>query len=296
MKKLKIANLSPTPLMIVLAVGVFLSVPIRVFQLCNCVDSATGFWAAKDFTIILLYIICGVVGALAFFLSFFSGIMTKPKFKEGKDLALGICGGIFAATLLLDTVQLVLKFIGLMSSYTTDNNGRLSYYMTTSGGFAIVLSALFGALGTAYLTFVSISAISGTNKYSHKRILGLGPALWAMFRLVYHFTDPINYRNVSQLYLEILMLCFAMIFFLSFARIASEINEGSSMMILWFSGVCTALLAYICALAPFILVITGKGELLPSAYPMRYCDLGLAAFITAFLFTVTPLTNEVGEN
>jgi len=68
------------------------------------------------------------------------------------------------------------------------------------------------------------------------------------------------------------------------------------MMILWFTGVCTALLAFLCGLAPLILVITGKGSLIPASYPLHYCDFGLAIFITAFLFTVTPLTNEVGED
>ena len=47
MNKLKIAKLSPTPLLIVLAAGVLLGVPLRVWELCNCVDSATGLWATK---------------------------------------------------------------------------------------------------------------------------------------------------------------------------------------------------------------------------------------------------------
>lgn len=296
MNKLKIAKLSPTPLLIVLAAGALLGVPLRVWELCNCVDSATGLWATKDVTVILLYIICCIVFAIAFFFSFFSGVMTKPKFKEEKDLLLGICGGIFTLTLLFDSILLVTKFIALITNYTTDANGKLSYYLTSSGGLAMALASIFGILATSYLGFISFSAITGVDNYSKKRLLGLTPVLWAMFRLVIHFTNPINYRNVSQLFLEIMMLCFAMIFFMSFARISSEINERTSMKLLWFSGVSAALLAFICALAPFLLVITGKGELIPNAYPMRYCDLGLALFITSFLFTVTPLTNEVGEN
>ncbi|MBR5977297.1 MAG: hypothetical protein IK046_05865, partial [Clostridia bacterium] len=121
----------------------------------------------------------------------------------------------------------------------------------------------------------------------------LAPIFWAMSRLVADFVNPANFKNVSQLLFEIGMLCFAMVFFHSFARIASEINSDHSMWILWFTGVMGALLAFICALAPVILAITGKGDLIPDKYPVRYCDLGLGLFISAFLFTVTPLTNEV---
>lgn len=296
MKKLKIANLSPTPLMYILAVGVIIAVPLRVFQLCNCIDSTTGFWAKQDFTVWVLYILLALIVLLSLFFSFFSGVMTKPKFKEEKDIILGIFAGIFSITMLIDAIVSVSNFISLMSTFTADNSGNLKDYLTTSGGLAMILEAVFGLLGTIYIVFISVSSITGNDKYSSKHFLALGPVLWAMFRLIYHFVDPVNYRNVSQLFLEIMMLCFAMIFFLSFARIASEINEDNSMSTLWFSGICTSLLAFVCALAPFILVITGKGSLIPSAYPMRYCDLGLALFTCSFLFTVTPLTNEVGED
>ncbi|MCR4747083.1 MAG: hypothetical protein K5836_01275 [Clostridiales bacterium] len=293
MKKLRISNLSPTPLLLILAVAVLMTVPIRVFQLTNCVDPATGFWAAKDFTVPLLYIICAVICAVAFFLSAFSGIMTRPAFKEDKDILLGIGAIVFACTLIVDLALRVSKLITLVSTFTAQGAKDIFRFLTTTGSLAMAFEVLFGILAAIYLVLISISALKGEDSYSAHRILALNPVLWAMFRLICHFVAPVNFKNVSQLFLEIIMLCFTMVFFLSFARIASDINGEKSMWILWFTGVMTALMAFICALAPLVLVITGKGEMIPDAYPVRYCDFGLALFTSAFLFTVTPLTNEV---
>lgn len=293
MNKLRISNLSPTPLMLVLAVAVLVTVPVRVFQLVNCVDPATGFWAAKDFTVLLLYIICAVICAVAFFLSAFSGIMTRPAFKEGKDVLLGIGAIIFAVSLIFDLALRVSKLITLVSTFTAQGANDILRFLTSTGSLAMAFEVLFGIMATIYLILVSASALKGEDSYSSRRMLALTPVLWAMFRLICHFVAPVNFKNVSQLFLEIIMLCFTMVFFLSFARIASDVNGEKSMWLLWFTGVMAALMAYICALAPLLLVITGKGSMIPDAYPVRYCDFGLALFISAFLFTVTPLTNEV---
>ena len=64
------------------------------------------------------------------------------------------------------------------------------------------------------------------------------------------------------------------------------------MWILWFTGISGAFMAYVVALAPIILTVTGKGYMLPTKYPVHYCDLAFALFATAFLFTVMPRTGS----
>lgn len=295
MNRLKIKKLSPTPLLLVLAGAVLVAVPVRALQLIKCVDPATGFWAAQDFTVPLLYILCAVICLVTFFISAFSGIMTVPAFKEGKDIVLGIAAALFSVSLIADIALRASKLITLFSEFTAKGASDILGFLIPSGALATAFEILFGLLSVIYLVMISISAFKGEDNYSSHTMLALMPVLWAMSRLVYNFVNPVNFKNVSQLFFEMAMLCFAMIFFLSFARIASEINSDHSMWILWFTGVMAALLALICSLAPVILVITGKGDLIPEKYPVRYCDLGLGLFISAFLFTVTPLTNEVGE-
>ena len=298
MKKLKIKNLSPTPLLIVLAVFIFITVPIRVFQLTNCIDPQTGFWAAQDFTALLLYILIIVFAVVAFLLSFFSATMTRPEFGEKKDVIYGVCSALFAVSIFAQTGLSASSLLTKISTFTVSSEQPTSIVsmLISSGVLSIGFEVIFGIFSGIYFIFAAIGAFTGTDKVSSHRLMGLAPVIWVMARLVYHFIDPINYRYVSQLFLEILLYCFAMVFFLSFARIASGINEEKSMEIIWFTGVLVSLVSFICAFAPLILLITGKGNLIPDKYPLNFADLGLAFFSTSFLFTITPLTNEIGED
>ncbi|MBO4445459.1 MAG: hypothetical protein J5782_00750 [Clostridia bacterium] len=293
MNKPRIKKLSPTPLLLVLAGAVIAAVPLRAHQLTKLVDPNTGFWAAQDITVLILYILIALVCVVSFFISAFSGIMTVPAFKEGRDRVLGVAAALFSVSLVADLALRVSKILSMLSEFTAKGAQNILGFLIPSGVLAMGFEVLFGLIGIIYLVLISVSAFKGTDIYSSHTMMALAPIFWAMSRLVSDFVNPVNFKNVSQLLFEMGMLCFAMVFFLSFARIASEINSDHSMWILWFTGVMGALLAFICALAPVILVITGKGDLIPDKYPVRYCDLGLGLFISAFLFTVTPLTNEV---
>lgn len=298
MKKLKIKNLSPTPLLIVLAVFIFISIPIRVFQLTNCIDPKTGFWAAQDFTALLLYILIIVFAVVAFVLSFFSATMSRPQFDENKDTVYGIFSIVFAFAVLAQSVLSASNLLSLASTFSVSLEGGASIVslLISNGALSLGLEVIFGLLSAIYFVINAIGALTGSERISYHRILALSPVIWMMAKLIFHFIDPINYRYVSQLFLEILLYCFAMVFFLSFARIASGVNEEKSMEIIWFTGVMTSLLSFICAFAPLVLMITGKGNLIPADYPLNFADLGLAFFSTSFLFTVTPLTSEVSED
>lgn len=295
MSKLKIKNLSPTPLLILLAVFVFLAVPLRVFQLGNCIDPLTGFWSVRDFTVLTVYILGIVFFLVSFFLSFFSEIMSKPVFNPTKDIPLGVAGVLFVFGLLVSSITSITALIDALSTGKISDTGNLYTYLITSGILMLGLECIFGILSAIYFCFVSISSFTGNDKYSQNRILALFPSLWAMTRIIYHFIDPVNFKNVSQLFLQLIMLSFACIFFLSFARIASNVNGERSMWLFWFSGTCAAFFGFVTGLAPLIMIIVGKGSVLPSAYPFNLSDLTLSIFITAFLFTVTPLTSEVNE-
>lgn len=294
MKKLQITKLSPTPLAIILAAFVLVCLPIRVLQLCTIVDAETGFWTTRNFTVLLLYIICAVFFLISFVFSYFSGVMTAPSFKKQSNITLGICSSLFAIAIAFETVMTGVDVADLVSTYLTSSNPNLYSYLVTTGGISLIFEVIFGIQAALYIVFVAISAFCGTADYMRHRVLALTPALWAVFRLTYHFIEPVSFRNVSQLFFEILLLCFASVFFMSFARIGAGINEESSMRAIWFAGTNAALYAAICGLAPIFALISGHGEV-ASDYCVNFADAGLALFIFTFLLTVTPLNNEVEE-
>ena len=294
MKKLKAASLSPNRAILLAAVFALFAVPLRTFQFLNCLDPETGFWTVRDVTVPILYALVIAVALLAFCISFFSGIMPKPEFSQKKDTPFGITSLLMALGFLWDAVANVRTIIQTVNGIEVTEDLSMTYQLISSGTFARIAQVLFAVLSAVYLIFFAISKLTGNALYENRKVLALSPVLWGVCRLLGHFVEPISYKNVSQLRLEIILVVFAMIFWFAFARIASNVNPDSSMWLFFFGGITASFLGYVCALAPFILIITGQGHLIPETRPMQYVDLAFAIFATSALFNAMPKT--VGLN
>lgn len=290
LNKLKISSLSPQPLILIMAIFAFIAVPIRTFQLANCIDPETGFWLVRDFTVPVLYVLCGLEIAVSLFMSLFSGIQPKPEFPQKKNISLGIVSLVFALTFLIDAITRMSAYISLFSVYQYDVDGYIFGYIMKSGALSLTIQSIFALISALYFGIVGVSHIMGTSTYKKSKLLALSPVIWGISRMVYFFVNPISYKNVSQLLLTLMFITLAMIFFLSFARIASGVNEANSMWILWFSGTAGAFIGLVCALAPLVLIATGKGNLIPEKYPLEYTDLAFAAFAIGTLLSNMPRT------
>jgi len=290
LNKLKISSLSPQPLILIMAILAFIAVPVRTFQLANCIDPQTGFWLIRDFTVPVLYVICGVEVAVSLFMSFFSGIQPKPEFAEKRDIPLGVVSFIFALTFLVDAISRMTSYISLFSVYQSDVDGYLFGYMMKSGALALTIQSIFALFSALYFGIIGFSQVMEKTTYKKSKVLALAPVIWGISRMVYFFVNPISYKNVSQLLLTLMFLTLAMIFFLSYARIASGVNSENSMWILWFSGTAGSFMGFVCALAPLVLIATGKGNLIPDKYPLEYTDIAFAAFATGTLLANMPRT------
>ena len=294
MNKLKAASLSPNGAIILAAVFTLFAVPLRTFQFLNCLDPETGFWTVRDVTVPVLYALVIGVAVFAFFISLFSGIMPKPEFSKQKDIPLGVSALLMALGFAWDAFANVRIAIATYAGLGENEELSMAYQLISSGTLGRFGQVLFAVLSVVSLLFFGISKLTGTTLYENHKVLALSPVVWGVFRLLVHFVEPISYKNVSQLLLEILLVVFAMIFWFAFARIASGVNPDSSMWLFFFGGITAAFLGYVCALAPFILIITGQGHLIPPSRPMQFVDLAFAIFATCALFNAMPKT--VGIN
>ncbi len=279
MNKLKAASLSPNGAIILAAVFTLFAVPLRTFQFLNCMDPETGFWTVRDVTVPVLYALVIAVAVFAFFISLFSGIMPKPEFSKQRDIPLGVSGLLMALGFAWDAFVNVRTAIATYAGLSETEDLSLTYQLISSGTLARFGQVLFAVLSVVSLIFFGISKLTGTTLYESHKVLALSPVVWGVFRLLVHFVEPV---------------VFAMIFWFAFARIASGVNPDSSMWLFFFGGITAAFLGYVCALAPFILLITGQGHLIPESRPMQFVDLAFAIFATCALFNAMPKT--VGLN
>ena len=106
-----------------------------------------------------------------------------------------------------------------------------------------------------------------------------------MFRLIFRFTATISFIKVSDLLLEMFMLAFMLIFFTAFAQLNSKIeSKGLDWKLVAF-GLPAAVLALVCFIPRFIMVISGKSEMLYTGSPVEYCDLATALFALSIVLT-----------
>ena len=295
MKKLKISKLSPTPLVIILAVFVLVCTSLRVLQLSTIVDAATGFWITRNATVWILYILCIVFFLISLIFSYFSGIMTTPNFKKESNIGFFVGSIIFALSLVYEAITSLINILNHLTSSLSSSSASIYSALVSTGGFALIIETIFSFISIIFVIFVTLSAIRGNDSYKKHTVLALSPVLWAMGRLMYYFIEPVSFRNVSELFFRIILLCFACIFFMSFARITAGINEEISMKALWFAGTNTSLYAFICGFGQLFAIIGGHASL-SSAYALNFADIGLALFTFTLLLTVTPLDNEVETN
>lgn len=294
MKTLKAASLSPNGAIILAAVFTLFAVPLRTFQYLNCLDPETGFWTVRDVTVPVLYALVIAVAVFAFFISLFSGIMPKPEFSKQRDIPFGVAAILMGLGFASDAFFSVRSILTAYNGIVPNEELSLGYQLISSGTIGRIGQVLFAVLSVVYIAFLAVAKLTGTNLHESHKLLALSPVMWGVFRLLVHFVEPISYKNVSQLLLEICLVVFAMIFWFAFARLSSGVNADSSMWLFFFGGITAAFLGYVCALAPFILILTGKGDLIPESRPMQYVDLAFAIFATCALFNAMPKT--VGLN
>ena len=146
-----------------------------------------------------------------------------------------------------------------------------------------------------YFSIFAASYLKGKRFYLSERLLALSPVVWVISRVIKRFIEPISFKNVSELLLQLFMLVLMLIFFLSLARIASKVNFDKSMWVLYASGLCSALIAMTTAVSSFIVMIMGKNSLLYSQYSFSYSDILFSIFVVVLLLEIIPSKAQIEQ-
>ncbi len=288
----RVKNLAPNSMLLVMAVAVLVAVPLRTYQLFNIIEPQTGFYAKYDWSVTVLYSLLAVSCVLLFAFSFLCGSIPKPQFKEKKSIGLGISSVLLTLSFLVDSVVQIDVFIQIYNLYSTSLVKGAAYFIK-SGGVAAAVQSLFAVLTAVYFLIMSISYFNGKKFYESSRILAICPIVWGLCRIIQRFVVPISFKNVSELLLQMFMLSFMLIFFLSFARIASNVNSEKSSWVMFASGLSTALLAMTTAVPSVIVMIMGKSSMLYSQFSVTFADIFIALFIVIMLLDFMPVQSEI---
>ncbi len=279
MNKLKNNNslIQRIPFLAVLA-AVLIAVPLRVYQYLKLINPSTGFYDINDFSIVVVYGVLAIAMVVCIALSYINhkSIQTVTIEKYSKTfLAVSL---IMAAGAMFSAVDLITDFIDLLGNAPKylDRNG-LSDYISAQGGVLIIFEGIFAALSGFYFIISGLSSLN-ENPLPKFRLLALSPVIWCVFRLLYRFKRTIAFTNVSDLLIELFAIVFAMVFFLALAQIRSKIDADSIFWKIYAYGLPAAMFAIVCFVPRFILLITGKSEMINALHPVYVSDITFAVY------------------
>lgn len=264
------------PLLVSLC-ALLVAVPLRVYQYFKVLEPETGFYSTIDFSVYIIYALLGiaVITAIAIPLINRKKMITVASVKKSPVFL--VLSLILAVTIIIDSAGQLMSYFDLYDA-AASSGSTIAEYVKKQGG-TLLLQAVSGAIAAVYFFVSGLSVSLGNSDGSKLKLLGLTPVLWCIFRLLYKFKRTISFINVSDLLLELFEIVFLMLFFFALAQTVARIDVKTVFWKIFAYGIPAAMFALMCFLPRFILMVTGKSELLNDHYGVSYSDLGAAAYI-----------------
>ena len=291
MKKIKgsLSAIRMSHLVIFFAVVAVGATGLRTYQLLSgSVNQETGLYDVVDFTVPLLYGLLAVSGVLFLVLSFLSKNVPAPKLPEGRNIPLGLASIIAVAGFVFDVMIILRDILPGMGNVGANNvmnqaayDNLLVIFTKGNGGLFVILELVFAVLSALYMLVFALSHFEGKATYKKISLLSIAPGCWAMVVLISKLMKAVSFITVSELLFEIVMLVFAMLFFLTFARIVSGAFTVNSMWCTYGCGFPAAIFTAIISIPRGIVLLAG-GETI-SGSDFSFTHLFLTVFIVVYI-------------
>lgn len=272
---------------IIFAAAAVIAVPLRMFQLMRIVDPLTGFFTDKtSITVPMLYAVLAASCIVMPAFSYVCGTMPKAKAPASPDTGIGAASLIMAAAMIGDIVTQV---ISLASAYN-ESYGTVVRFIQETKSVPVVFQMLFALLSCVFFVMYALSYLRGTQDYLKVSPISAAPVAWLMCRMIHRFVRAISFINVSEVLLELFMIVFLMLFFLSFARINTNVEARGRSWSIMGMGFPAALLCLVCFIPRVAVRLTGGATV--NGSPIEVADLACAVFIIVYIVTALGKKNN----
>lgn len=269
---------------LVFVAAAIIALPVRTLQYFTVLETDTGFFRENDWSVFVL----GITAAAAILAFLALGIIKRKKLDYSLEVTKrpgqGILCFVAAAGILMNAIEIVVDFMNY-DGFNQENKTEI---------LILGIQAVFALFSAVYFVAMGSSFVSGKTNGSEYRLISLAPVVWSIFRLIIRFTRTISYIKVSDLMFEMLMLVFFIMFFMAFAQVNSRVDANKKEWKIAAYGLSAALLALICFVPRFIVMITGNADLLNEQSPAEYCDFCVALLMISTVLTRT--TVKIPQN
>lgn len=281
---------------IVFAAALVIALPLRTVQYFTVIEGGSGFFTEKNIGL-WIFVAVALAGML---LPVIIGLINNKKLTLSREAEKRPGCGILAALLSLGTFADALQCFNHVFELGPDFLPVHAYPDALPSGEAIVRAdsiiiaeGVFALISAVYFLLSALSFLSGKSSAEQYKIIALAPVVWSITRIIFKFTITISYLRVSQLTLEMLMIIFFILFFMSYAQINSDVRAKGSEWKVFAYGLPAAFLGLLVFVPQFIVLVMGKTELLYSYSCPEYCDITASLFILATVLTRTAV--KAGE-
>ncbi len=270
-------------LIFVFAAAMLTALPTRVYQLLAIVDYTNGFYNGNDVTIPVLYGAIFIFALIFMALSFLSKEVPSPKLPAGKNPVLGVGSIIMVVGLGWDILAIEKKVVPqVQGGFSFEMFKSLfSSNLEQNGGAFIVLEFIFAIFAIFYFLIFAVSHLNGKASYKEYKLLALSPLCWAITMLISKLMTAVSFIKVSELLFEIFMLVFAMLFFLTFARISSGVFTEDSMWGIYGYGFSAALFAGLVTIPRLVCAVVGLPYV--EGYEFNFAHLAILLFVLSYI-------------
>lgn len=248
---------------------------LRAFQLFFHIEPETGFNIGSEWLMLIFYVLI-FGGCIAFSVVSFLSKETAEFDLEGvKSKNVSIFSFIFAAFLLINWLT---SIFGGVSSYAVTEADAGFKGLMSSGLLTGTLQGFFAFFSMIYFVIFAFDMRRGTALSSKFKIMALAPVGWASVRLVHRFISQISFLEVSDLFLELVMLSFMVMFFMAFAQVVSGVNSTGFSWRIYGFGYSAALIAITINISRCIVAIIKGSSALNSSHLPESVDIAFALF------------------
>ena len=249
-------------------------------------DPTTGFFTEPSFLTTVFYGILAVISFFIIVLTFFSAKIPAALAPTGRRFFLALFSIAFSATLFYDAIYNYIPHKNETATIIQNTNSLTNLHH---------IHAVFAFLSCCYFLIFALSYFIGKNFHKKVKILSLAPLAWSITKVLEKISVIISIVRVSELLLELIACVFLMLFFMTFARVASDVNCKGSMWSVIACGSVSVLFILTYSIPRFMLTFTGNEAMLVNGYPLNYAEIVCAAFILIFIITVLRSGYDVEE-
>ena len=264
-----------------------LLVILRTLQLTRFIDSETGFFTGGAFVNTLLYIL--IAGLCIYFtaVSFLSEDGKRVELAAVKDKGASVAAIIFGISLIYDSLSSFFDSIVIFDDISVgsfENGAETFKTLMATGTLPYALQSLFAVLSAVYVFLLAKSFSKGSLSAHNHKYLALSPIAWVAFKIITRFVKQISYIKVSDLFLELIMLAFMILFFVTLSQVLSGVYSDDTRWRIPALGFSSAVIALSLNIPRLILTLFG-GNFVNAEYPFSPADalFGLFAFAVSLI-------------